>query len=598
MQCCVPFCANTSDNVSTSEGTGITFHKLPSEQNLRAVWLRALSIQDHHLPDPAVVCSLHFVDEDFYATNSSVRQIRSDAIPSTVQIKSESVVDVATLVLKREDSSDCMSNAGNSELVHEDDNQRDKSNNDCVSEDEYSDVSIKLESMLVDEAVAEHVTESETYIKIECAIFECTLCYEDFVQEDAYKEHMIMHLQNAACDASQVCEPRAAVSRSCDSLVLQNKTGSQRLNDAPPPAAGCAQATVAPLSARLAAINNKVQATEEVGATWKSEQILETDIDELDNQLPQSNANTLSMYDINRLTNCVVRLCDIYKKPKKTVLDKNPRVKSHTGAKPHSCETCNYKTAYKSHLVNHRRTHTGEKPYSCETCDFKTAYQCHLVSHRRTHTGEKPYSCETCNFKCLRKRDLLVHKRTHTGEKPYSCKTCNFKTARKSYLIIHERYHTGEKPYSCEMCNFKAAQKSHIILHKRNHSSEKPYSCDICNYKTADKSYLTYHMKTHTGEKPFSCETCNYKCAQKSHLKRHNRTHTGEKPYFCDICNYKTAKKDSLISHMKTHTGNKPYSCKHTGEKPFSCETCNYKCALKSNLKIHNRTHTGEKPLS
>ncbi|XP_052746161.1 zinc finger protein 260 isoform X2 [Bicyclus anynana] len=714
MQCCVPFCANTSDNASTSEGTGVTFHKLPSEENLRAAWLRALGIQDHHLPEPAVVCSQHFVDEDFYTTKSCVRQIRSDAIPSTVQMcmicldsdsklflmskhkleeayqqltglslfqlcrgtnlkqtlcvlcaqrlinfsrfrdlclrahslmtdlleqdefitiqhkelmncatkhlqctltrttlgadccdlyidhtdeeeqtaAEESVVgDVATLV-KREDSSDFMLNADNSELVHEDDNQRDNSNNDCVTKDEYSDVSIKLESMLVDEAaeVAENVTESETYIKIECAVFECTLCYETFVQEDAYKEHMIMHLQNAACDASQVCEPRAAVSRSCDSLVLQNKTGSQRLNDAPPPAAGCAQATVAPLSARLAANDNKVQATEEAAATWKSEQILETDIGELDNQLSQSNANTSCMYDIHRLTNCVVRLCDIYKKPKKTVLDKNPHVKSHTGAKHYSCETCNYKCLRKRDLLVHKRTHTGEKPYSCKTCNFKTAYKCHLVSHRRTHTGEKPYSCETCNFKCLRKRDLLVHKRTHTGEKPYSCKTCNFKTARKSYLIIHERYHTGEKPYSCETCDFKTAYQCHLVshrrthtgekpysceicnfkclrkrdllVHKRTHTGEKPYSCEMCNYKTADKSYLTYHMKTHTGEKPFSCETCNYKCAQKSDLKRHNRTHTGEKPYSCDICNYKTAKKDSLISHMKTHTGNKPYSCK------------------------------------
>ncbi|XP_023952280.2 zinc finger protein 91 [Bicyclus anynana] len=86
MQCCVPFCVNTSDNASTSEGTGITFQKLPSKENLRAAWLKALGIQDHHLPDPAVVCSQHFIDEDFYTTKSCRRQIRSDAIPSTVQM--------------------------------------------------------------------------------------------------------------------------------------------------------------------------------------------------------------------------------------------------------------------------------------------------------------------------------------------------------------------------------------------------------------------------------------------------------------------------------------------------------------------------------
>ncbi|XP_052746240.1 lysosomal alpha-mannosidase isoform X2 [Bicyclus anynana] len=86
MRCCVPFCENTSDNMSTSERTGITFHALPSEDNLRTAWLRALGTQDHHLPDPAVVCSQHFLDDDFYTTESCVRQIHSNAVPSIVQM--------------------------------------------------------------------------------------------------------------------------------------------------------------------------------------------------------------------------------------------------------------------------------------------------------------------------------------------------------------------------------------------------------------------------------------------------------------------------------------------------------------------------------
>ncbi|XP_052746151.1 zinc finger protein 271-like isoform X2 [Bicyclus anynana] len=780
MQCCVPFCANTSDNASTSEGTRITFHRLPSEENLRAAWLRALGIQDHHLADPAVVCSLHFIHEDFYTTKSCVRQIRSDAIPSTVQMcmicldsdsklflmskhkleeayqqltglslfqlcrgtnlkqtlcvlcaqrlinfsrfrdlclranslmtdlleqdefitiqhkelmncatkhlrcnltrttlgpdccdlyidhtdeeeqtaAEESVVgDGATLVLKREDRSDSMSNAHNSELVHEDDNQRDSSSYDCVTKNEYFDVSIKLEPIPVDEdiceasascsTVTEHMAETESrvvFIKSESTVFGCTLCYEDFVQEDAYKEHMIMHLQNTACDASQVCEPRAAVNRSCDLLVLQNKTGSQRLNDAPPPAAGCVQATVAPLSARLATNNIKVETTEEAATTWKSEQILETNIGELDNQLSQGNTNTLCMYDINRFTNCVVQSCGISKKPKKTVLAENPRVKTHTGAKPYSCETCNYKTADENKLLRHKRTHTGEKPYSCESCSYKTTRKSHLLIHERTHTGEKPYSCDICNYttsekgkllrhnnthtgekpfscklcnyKCALKHNLLSHMKTHTGEKPFSCETCNYKTASKSYLLIHERTHTGEKPYSCDICNYKTAKKDSLISHMKTHTGNKPYSCKICNYKCAHKHSLLYHMKMHTGEKPFSCETCNYKTASKGNLLIHKKTHTGEKPYSCELCDYKTAEKSKLSLHQRTHTGEKPFSCElcdhkcahkqnllnhiktHTGEKPFSCETCDYKTASKNYLLMHKRTHTGEKPYS
>ncbi|XP_052746156.1 zinc finger protein 551-like isoform X2 [Bicyclus anynana] len=782
MQCCVPFCVNTSDNASTSEGTGITFHKLPSDENLRAVWLRALGIQDHHLPDPAVVCSQHFIDEDFYTTKSCVRQIQSDAIPSTVQMcricldsdsklflmskhkleeayqqltglslcrgtnlkqmlcvlcaqrlinfsrfrdlclrahslmtdlleqdefitiqhkelmncatkhlrcnltrttlgadccdlyidhtdeeeqtaAEESVVgDGATLMLKREDSSDSMSNADNSELVLEDDTQKDNSNNECVSEDEYTDVSIKLESMLVDEAirealgrkvaVTEHVTESESYIKSESTVFGCTLCFADFVQEDAYNEHMIMYLQNGACDASQVCEPRAAVSRSCDSLVLQNKTGSPRLNDAPPPAAGCAQATVAPLSGRLAAKDIKVEATEEAAATCKREQILETDIGELDNQLSLSN--------VVKSTNCVVPINNNFKKPKKTLLGENARVKIHTGAKAYS-EACNYKNENENHLLI-RKTHTGDKPYSCELCSYKSAdkiaplsarleandykvqateevaatwkseqiletdigeldnqlsqsniktlcmYDIHRLTNCvvrlfdifkkpkktvldqnprvKTHTGAKLYSCDTCKYKTANSYNFSRHKRTHTDEKPYSCETCNFKTADRSILLRHKISHTGEKPHYCEICNFKCIQKSNLLMHKRSHTDEKPYSCDICNYKCLRKADLLRHIITHTGDKPYSCETCNYKTANSYNFLRHKRTHTGEKPYSCETCSFKTADKSILLRHKRSHTV----------EKPFSCDTCNYKTARKSHLLKHKRTHTDEKP--
>ncbi|XP_045783212.1 uncharacterized protein LOC123879509 isoform X2 [Maniola jurtina] len=87
MRCCVPFCKNTSDNVSTSheEGKAISFHGFPSEVNLRGAWLRALGKQDN-LPDSAVVCSQHFLNDEIYETDSGVRQISTGAIPSTVQV--------------------------------------------------------------------------------------------------------------------------------------------------------------------------------------------------------------------------------------------------------------------------------------------------------------------------------------------------------------------------------------------------------------------------------------------------------------------------------------------------------------------------------
>ncbi|XP_052745937.1 zinc finger protein 182 isoform X2 [Bicyclus anynana] len=707
MQCCVPFCVNTSDNASTSERIGITFHELPSEGNLRTAWLRALGTQDHHLPDPAVVCSQHFLDDDFCTTESCVRQIHSHAIPSivqmcmicldtgsklslmskhkleeayeqltglslcrrgnlkqtlcvlcaqrlinfsrfrdlslrahslmtdlveqhelnTIQLKElmncttahlkcnltqttlganhcdlyidhtdeeeqtaaeESVVGhVATVVVKKERSSDSMLSADN--LAQED---------HCVSKEEY-DISIKIEEDPLAEAVSDAlhrkaatsctaVAKHEIEIKSESVTFGCTICFQEFVEEIAYYEHMIMHLQDAggdaAYDASQVCKPRAAVSRSGDSLVLQNKTGSQRLSDEPPPAAGCALSVVAPLSARLAANDeSKVQATEGAGVIVKSEQFLEIDICELDNRSSQSGTKIYT--DINRSTNYVGQLYDIFKKPKLTVLHENPRVKTHTRANRFSCKMCNDKFPKKSKLLRHMKTHTDAKRYSCDVCNYKTGHKGNYDGHMKTHTGEKPFSCEICNYKFAHKHHLSDHMRTHTGEKPYSCELCDYKAAQKGNFVGHMKKHTGEKPFSCEICNYKFALKHHLSDHMKKHTGEKPFSCDTCNYKCTRKQRLLEHMKTHTGDMPYSCNTCDYKCTRKSVLLVHIRTHTGEKPFSCDKCNYKVAHKSNLLRHMKAHTG----------EKPYSCETCNYKCTQKSLLLIHNRTHTAEK---
>ncbi|CAH2223836.1 jg27348 [Pararge aegeria aegeria] len=89
MQYCVPTCSNTPDRASTADGMvrldAITFHGLPSEECLRAAWLRSLGKQDTQLPDSAAVCMQHVID-DIYETENGFREIETGAIPSIVQV--------------------------------------------------------------------------------------------------------------------------------------------------------------------------------------------------------------------------------------------------------------------------------------------------------------------------------------------------------------------------------------------------------------------------------------------------------------------------------------------------------------------------------
>ncbi|XP_045782912.1 zinc finger protein 568-like [Maniola jurtina] len=598
-------------------------------------------------PDP---CDLYILEDP-----SEDKQTESEATEHRVEVKEE------------EENYDCMSVDEDMEVSNEDDTIviTDNVNDEFVASNEgyLSDDSIKLESKLLDEAilealgrnraVAEQVTETLEPIKCESAPFECTLCSEEFVCELAYMQHMSMHIQNSDGDRgmSQVCKSHTAVSSSSShsSLLTENRQAVQKLNDGPLRSTDSALTSDALLSAGIVtSIENQAQ-LEDAGTVQKSKQVLKLSNSELTKkQFHNQCADTSSKTNINKLTNCVVKLYDVFKTHNKHVLIRDKMlVTNQTTAKDFNCQVvsenedmrdaiediapftnkvevnklnvlktlqsetkcsksdnctnnlliekksftcdlCGNMFKRKNLLAKHLKIHHDIMPFTCKLCPYKANRKSNFNRHLLTHTGEKSFSCELCDYKAALKHHLVLHMRTHTGETPFSCELCKYKTGCKYRLVLHMRTHTGEKPYSCNLCKYKFARNGNLVTHMRTHTGEKPFSCELCEHKTGSKHYLAIHMRTHTGEKPYSCKFCKFKSSRNGDLVTHMRTHTGEKPFSCKFCKFKSSRNGDLVTHMRTHTG----------EKPFSCKFCKFKSSRNGDLVTHVRTHTGEKPFS
>nr|XP_034838066.1 uncharacterized protein LOC117994282 [Maniola hyperantus] len=609
MRCCVPFCRNTSDNVSEGTGKEISFHGFPSEAHLRAAWLRALGKQDN-LPGSAVVCSQHFLHDDIYETESGLRQLCTGAVPSTVQVCMICLDTDAKLFLMNKHKLDEAYEKLTGHPLCDLGNLKQTLCVQCaqilINFSRFRDKSLRARALMMD-LVGKHELISKRHIQMINGT------------KHQLKSNMVLtKLGPDNCDLHVLEHPAE------DKQTELEETGHQ-------------------VVVKTEGRDDSMSVDEDIDMVNEDD----NNADNIKDELVTCNDEDISHYSIMVEARAIDEA--LYKALKMKHMSTNGEVyffciwqngdsdaecDTSQVCKPHTAVSSS--SAHSSLITGNKQAGPSPSAYSAQTlvvplpaslatsneikvpsteeadttvsCRYNKLTDCFVKLYDVFSKKVVPIRDGTAVRSCLNQNiaseDIRYQAKSHDDVStreyvqpgPNTVQVIVSKTVQsKTQCSLRNSSHTEERGLICDYCQKIFTRKSILVKHIKTHAEIRWFTCKICQYKCKYPSDLKTHMQIHTGDKPFACKVCDYRCTTNCNLVTHMRTHTGIKPFACKLCdykftqnghllcNYKCTTNSNLVSHMRTHTGDKPYSCKE----------CEYKCAYKSSLRKHNmRVHT------
>ncbi|XP_045779684.1 zinc finger protein 569-like [Maniola jurtina] len=661
MRCCVPFCNNTSDNVITSDGKGISFHGFPREGGLRVAWLSALGMQGSQLPDSAMICSRHFLDDDICETEGGFRQLVAGAIPSAVQVCMICLDSDSKLFLMRKHKlEEAYDQLTGHPVLCDAGNLKQTLCVQCAQRlrnfSKFRDKSLRARALMMDLVdkheliTTQHIqmidrTQHQLKSNIGWTVLgtnPCDLYILEHPSEDKQTElgetiHSII-VKNEPRDDSMSVDGDTEVTNEDDNKVCSGFVASNE---------GCLSDANMSLQAQLLdealykALNEKAPVTQQEAETQdliKHESvplqcILCTE-EFLHAHVYMQHMHLHLQSGVDEEACAASQVCKPqaaeFSDPSLTAFatdDKLSIWKQINEPRPSADLPLTVGAPLSARLATKNET-IEESERGSETNNGEVAVssnKAHINIDTLTNCVVKLYDCK--KFKVVPRQDGSLMKTRKTVSSYENPNIDNVPTIFKEFLatghnvaattddikpVINEikvekdnsNTFPEKKSFICDVCRKMFKRKYILVKHIQTHN------------KVKNKCNLTSNMQHNTALKPYACDVCNFSTAHSGNLRNHLRIHTGEKPFTCTLCSYRSATNSHIVRHMTTHTGEKRFSCtacnykcvrncslvshmrNHRKGTPYACTLCEYECKQNSSLVAHMKTHRVGKPYS
>ncbi|XP_061725740.1 zinc finger protein 436-like isoform X2 [Cydia pomonella] len=130
-----------------------------------------------------------------------------------------------------------------------------------------------------------------------------------------------------------------------------------------------------------------------------------------------------------------------------------PRTRKRRLQKSFSCDICNKKFKYASHMARHQTIHeknmparvVHKGPFYCVICCKPFSQLITFTAHLENHTTKLPYYCEICKEDFPSYSSFAKHNESHVDS--YGCELCEERFVRKIELLRHRLNHTVSENY-------------------------------------------------------------------------------------------------------------------------------------------------------